>query len=161
MTPQNHRDPQPAPATATGGPGRGREGLQRPSPVFLWNSVPSVVWGFTLLEMVLALVLFAVGTVAVMDLLHRAQLGSADGERVMIATQLAQRRLEELRATVYASLADESKASISSPSGFDRFSRKVEVTTPYTNLKQVVVTVYWTGAGGETNVSLQTYRSNI
>ena len=109
----------------------------------------------------LALVLFAVGTVAVMDLIHRAQFGQADGESVMIATQLAQRRLEELRNTAYASLTDESKASISSPSGFSRFSRQVTVTTPYTNLKQVVVTVYWTGAGGETNVSLQTRRSNI
>ena len=49
---------------------------------------------------------------------------------------------------------------ITSPSGFSRFSRQVTVTTPYTNLKQVVVAVYWTTVGGETSVSLQTYRSN-
>ena len=116
---------------------------------------------FTLLEMMLALVLFAVGTVAVMDLFHRAQAGATDGENVLIAMQLAQRRLEELRNVSYGSLANEAKASITSPSGFTRFSREVTLTTPFTNLQQIVVTVYWTGIGGETNVSLQTYRSGV
>ena len=116
---------------------------------------------FTLLETVIAVVLFAVGTVAVVEVLHRAQAGAADGENVLIATHLAQRRLEELRNTAYASLANETKASIASPSGYSRFSRQVTVTTPYTNLKQIVVTVYWTPTGGETSVALQTYRSNI
>lgn len=111
--------------------------------------------------MMLAIVLFAVGTVACMDLLHRAHLGINDGENVLLATQLAQWRLEELRNNTYASLANEAKASIASPAGFSRFSRQVTVTTPYANLKQVVVTVYWNAPGGETNVSLQTYRSNI
>lgn len=111
--------------------------------------------------MMLALALFAAGTVAVMDLLHRAQAGTTDGENVLIATQLAQRRLEELRNVTYASLASEAKASLTSPSGFTRFSREVTVTTPYTNLKQIVVTVYWTGPGGETNVSMQTYRAGV
>ena len=117
--------------------------------------------GFTLLETMLALALFAVGTVALMELLQRAHAGIADGESILIASHLGQRRLEELRNTAYSSLTNESKASVSSPSGYSRFSRQVTVTTPYTNLKQIVVTVYWTGPGGETNVSLQTYRSNI
>ena len=117
--------------------------------------------GFTLLEMMLAIVLFAVGTVACVELLHRGQAGSTDGENVLLATRLAQWRLEELRNTAYASVASESRASVSNPSGFSRFDRAVTVTTPYTNLKQVVVTVYWNGPGGETSVSLQAYRSNI
>ena len=117
--------------------------------------------GFTLLELMLALVLLAVGVLACVDLMHRAQAGSTDGENVLIASHLAQARLEELRNVAYASLADEAKAGISSPSGYSRFSRQVAVTTPYTNLKQVVVTIYWTTAGGETSVSLRTYRSNI
>lgn len=117
--------------------------------------------GFTLLEMMLALALFAAGTVAVVELLQRAQAGVGDGESVLIAAHLASRRLEELRNTAYASLANETKASIASPSGYSRFSRAVTVTTPYTNLKQLVVTVYWTATGGETNVSLRTYRSGV
>ena len=117
--------------------------------------------GFTILEMMLALMLFAIGTSIVMDLLHRGQAGASDGENVLVATHLAQQRLEELGATAYSSLANESKASISNPSGFSQFSRDVTVTTPYTNLKQIVVTVYWNAPGGETNVTLQTYRSNV
>ena len=117
--------------------------------------------GFTLLELMLALVLFASGTVALVELLRQTEVGRTDGENILLATHLAQRRLEELRQTAYSSVSDESKASVSSPSGFTRFSRQVAVTTPYTNLKQVVVTVYWNAPGGETNVSLQTYRANL
>ena len=104
--------------------------------------------------------LFAVGTVAAAELLQHAQATAAEGENVVIGTYLAERRLEELRNVSYANLANEAKASVSSPSGYSRFSRQVTVTTPYANLKQIVVTVYWNAPGGETNVSLQTYRSN-
>lgn len=116
---------------------------------------------FTLLEVMLALALFAASTVSIVEVMQRAQAGTGAGESVLIATHLAQRRLEELRNTAYGSLTDESKASVSSPSGYTRFSREVTVTTPYTNLKQIVVTVYWTSAGGETSISLRTYRSNV
>ncbi len=117
--------------------------------------------GFTLLELMLALTLVGLGTVGLLEAMARAQTGSTDGENLVIATQLAHRRLEELRNVAYANLVDEAKAVIASPSGFSQFSRQVTVTTPYTNLKQLVVTVYWTAGGGETNASLQTYRSNI
>ena len=104
--------------------------------------------------------LFAVGTVAAVELLQHAQANATEGENLVTATYLAERRLEELRNVAYANLANEAKASVSSPSGYSRFSRQVTVTTPYANLKQIVVTVYWNAPGGETNVSLQTYRSN-
>lgn len=114
---------------------------------------------FTLLEMILAMVLFAVGTVALMTLMQRGQAAMTNGENVLIATQLAQRRLEGLRNVSYVSLVSEAKTSVTSPSGFTRFSREVTVTTPSANLKQEVVRVFWNGPGGETNVALQTYRS--
>lgn len=107
----------------------------------------------------LALVLLAVGTVSAAELFQRAQMGSVDGEHTLIATRLAQRRLEELRNLAYANLASEVKATITTPSGFSRFSREVVVTTPQPNLKQVVVRVLWSGTGGETHVALQTYRA--
>jgi len=110
--------------------------------------------------MMLALVLFAGATVALVELMHRAQAGATDAENVLLATHLAQRRLEELRNVSYASLLSEAKASVTSPSGYSRFSREVAVTTPDASLKQVVVTVSWNGPGGEALVSLQTYRSN-
>ena len=117
--------------------------------------------GFTLLEVMLALVLFATGTMAVMDLLRCSQAAMAEGENVAVALHLAQRRLEELRNTAYGSVANEAKAAIASPAGYSRFNREVTVTTSYTNLKQVVVTVSWNAPGGEASISLQTYRSNV
>ncbi len=107
------------------------------------------------------MVLFAVGTVAVIDLIQKSQQGVNDGENVLIATHLAQRRLEELRNTAYGSLTNESEASILSPSGYSRFKRQVAVSTPYTNLTQIDVTVYWDAQGGKANVHLSTSRSNI
>jgi prepilin-type N-terminal cleavage/methylation domain-containing protein len=127
------------------------------------NSAFRIARGFTLLELMLAMSLLATGTIAIVELIQRAQMASRDGEQVLIATYLAERRLEELRNVAYASLASEARASVSSPSGFTQFDRQVTVTTPFTNLRQIVVTVYWDAPGpaGETNVSLQTYRSNI
>ena len=113
-----------------------------------------------MLEVLLAVALLAGGVVALMELFQMAQAGSTDAESALTATHLAQRRLEELRNVAYANLTDETKAEVSSPSGFSQFKREVKVTTPYTNLKQVVVNVYWTTTNGETSVSLQTHRSN-
>lgn len=98
---------------------------------------------------------------AAVEVFQRAQAGSSDGENALIATYLAHWRLEELRNVAYGSLASETRADISSPSGFTYFEREVTVTTPYTNLSQIVVTVYWTAAGGDASVSLQTYRSGV
>ena len=117
--------------------------------------------GITLLEVMLGIVLFAGGTVAVIGAMQQAHEGIADGENLLIASHLAQRRMEELRNASFGSLADEDETPISSPSGYTRFRREVEVTTPHTNLKQVVVTVSWDTPEGEADVSLQSYRSNI
>lgn len=119
-----------------------------------------VLRSFTIIELVIALMLLSAGVVTMMELFHRAHLAVADAESALTATHLAQRRLEELRNAAYAGLTNEAKASIGSPSGYSRFSRQVTVTMPYTNLKQIVVTVYWSTPLGEVNVSLQTYRSN-
>lgn len=114
---------------------------------------------FTLLELVLSLTLVATGTVAVGELMQRAHIGQGGGERVLTATYLAQRRLEELRNVVYADLASETKATVASPAGFTAYQREVTVTEPSANLKEMVVTVSWTVPGGEANVALRTYRS--
>lgn len=115
----------------------------------------------------LALMLFAAGTVAVMELLHRAQLGSNDGEGTWLATARAQECMESLRNVAYASLTVGSDV-LTSVSGCDAGiaelrsgNRSVTVTQPETNLKQVTVTVSWTVQGGTTNVALQTYRSGV
>jgi prepilin-type N-terminal cleavage/methylation domain-containing protein len=125
--------------------------------------------GFTLLEMMLALALFAVGTVAAMDLLHRGQTATTDGENTLLALSLARRCQEALRNVAYASLAGQANTVCTVPSGasFSRFTRTVTVTpmtstSPYNtaNLTQVDVQIAWPtqGASGTTNVTLSALR---
>ncbi len=126
--------------------------------------------GFTLLELMIALVMFAVGTLAAMEVFHRTQAGADDGEYVLLATNLAQQCAEALRNVAYASLIVGSSvmSSVSgcgsSVSGMPSGSRSVTISQPYTNLKQVRVTVTWTppGSGANTtNVALQSYRAGV
>ncbi len=125
---------------------------------------------FTLLEMMIALVVFAVGTLAAMEVFHRTQAAADDGEYVLLATNVAQQCAEALRNVAYASLTVGSgvMSSVSGcgtgVSGMPSGSRSVTIATPYTNLKQVTVTVTWTppaSSGQTTNVALQTSRSNV
>ena len=126
--------------------------------------------GFTLIEMMLAMVLVAVGTVAALELFQQAQAGSTDGEFSARATYLSQECLEALRNQTYAGLTVGSGvlSSVSgcgsSASGLPQGSRSVTVTEPYVNqLKRLAVTISWTGigSGSASNVVLYTYVSNI
>lgn len=120
--------------------------------------------------MMLALALFAVGTVAAMDLLHRGQTATTDGENTLLALSLARRCQEALRNVAYASLAGQANTVCTIPSGasFSRFTRAVTVTpmtstSPYNTatLTQVDVQIAWPtqGASGTTNVTLSALRS--
>lgn len=124
--------------------------------------------GFTLLEMMLALVLFAVGTVAAMELFHRAQAGSTDGENILLATQIAHGCQAALRNVAYGNLAAQADTVCTIPSGaaFSRFSRTVTVTpqtttAPYNtaNLTRLDVRIFWNTPGGTTDVTLSAIRS--
>ncbi len=112
--------------------------------------------GFTLLEILLTLVLFAAGVVGIAGLFGYALDGSLDAEYTEIAVNLAQARMEEVRNITYASIADEAKAQVA---GFLLFQRQVGVTEPLADLKQVTVTVYWQFKGKEVNEQLVTYVS--
>ncbi len=116
----------------------------------------------------LALVLFSIGTVAAIELVPRAQAGARDGEYVLLATYRAQECLETLRNSTYASLTVGGDMSGvngcgTSVSELPSATRSVTISaTPYTNLRQITVTVSWTPPGsGSTNVAVQTYRSGV
>ena len=113
--------------------------------------------GFTLLEVLLAVVLFTAGVVIITGLFSAALVSSVDPENTGIAMTLAQKRIEEVRNLSFdTGILSESKAAVS---GFAGFQRSVNVTTPYTDLKQVTVNVYWSYKGGETTTTLVTYIS--
>ena len=112
--------------------------------------------GFTLLEILITLLLFSVGVIAVSGLFSSAISAGSDAESTAIAMNLVQERLEELRNKDYLSIANESKAAVS---GYPLFRRQVAVTEPLADLKRVRVDVYWTAPGGEASVFAETYVS--
>jgi len=113
--------------------------------------------GFTLLEILIALVLFAAGVVAIVGLFSTGIIGSVDAENTTVAMNLAQARMEEIRNLDFdTGIINEAKADVTD---FPGFQREVTVTEPETELKLVTVTVYWTLKGGEVDVPLTTYIS--
>ena len=117
--------------------------------------------GFTLLEVLVAIVLLVVGVAVLVGLFSNALIGSSDAENTTIAMNLIQGRMEEIRNLGFSNIIPESKADVS---GFPEFQREVAIYDPegdptVNDLKQVTVTVYWTFKGNEVKISAVTYVS--
>lgn len=113
--------------------------------------------GFTLLEVLVALIILTVGIVSIVGIFSKGIVGSVDAENTAIAMNLAQRRMEEYRNLDFdTGVVNEAKAAVS---GFPGFQREVVVAEPQTALKQVTVKAYWSYKGGEVTVPLVTYIS--
>ena len=116
--------------------------------------------GFTLLEVLLAVTLFATGVVMVTGLFSTGLISSVDPEMTGIAMALAEKKIEEIRNLNFdTGIIPEAKAVVTDVPGITGFQRSVDVTTPNTDLKQVTVSVYWSYKGSETTTSLITYIS--
>lgn len=93
-----------------------------------------------------------------MQALNTGLFVSGDNESELIAVNLVREKAEDIRNKTYANVVNEAKAVVS---GFADFQRDVVVTTPQSNLKQVIITVYWNTQSAELNYSVVTYVSNI
>lgn len=113
--------------------------------------------GFTLLEVLLAVILLTVSFLVLTEGLTLGLVAASDSESMLIATHLAQEKLEEIRNRSYGAIASETKAPVS---GYSAFEREVTVTLPQANLKQVSVDVTWLHKTDELKVNLVTYVSN-
>jgi prepilin-type N-terminal cleavage/methylation domain-containing protein len=115
---------------------------------------------FTLLEMMLAVVLVAMGVSAALLAFSRGIFAANDAADLRTGNALAQAKIEALQNTSFGSLANETRAAVS---GFTGFEREVTVTSSPgstdSNFKQVVVTVYWT-LTGELSTALTMYVAN-
>lgn len=117
--------------------------------------------GFMLFEVLIVAVIIAVGVAVLIGLFGNVLIASSDAENTLIAMNLAQQRMEEIRNLAFTGITDESKADVS---GFSGFQREVALAAPavdpdMSDLKQVTVTVYWTFKGDEISVPIETYIS--
>lgn len=114
--------------------------------------------GFSLLEVMLTIILFGTGLAMLLQVVSTCLFVGGQNEDTIIAANLVQEKIEELRNAAYSTIASEVKAAVT---GFSAFERQVDVTIPQTGLKQISVTVYWFAKAAETSTNMVTYVSDI
>jgi type IV pilus assembly protein PilV len=99
--------------------------------------------GFTLVELMIALVVLSVGLTALAALQISAIKGNAFSKRMTTAVTIANAKLEQVKNTSYANIQSESSTQVTAANM--NFTRQVTVTndSPAPNTKTVNVTVTW------------------
>ncbi|MDP2942009.1 MAG: type II secretion system protein [Candidatus Omnitrophota bacterium] len=116
--------------------------------------------GFTLIELLIVIVLFSAGAVSLLQIFSMTIYGGSENQNTLIATALAEEKMEQIRNTAYGSVVDEARAVVPNYTFFER-EVVVDDNTPVTNMKQVTVKVYWIERPGDVMISLVTYVSSI
>lgn len=111
---------------------------------------------FTLLEVLVATIIFVVGVVALMQAFSRGIYASSDVEDTGIAVNIAQGKMEEISNMNFADIVSSGPTQ---DANFPRFSVRVAAATG-NNPMQVDVTVSWNTKGGQASVVLTTLASD-
>jgi general secretion pathway protein I len=111
--------------------------------------------GFTLLEVMVALVVLAITLLVLLELRNRDIQQNAYSARLTTATLLAQERLTALELSGPLELGETSGTF----PGYQEFAWKVRVaTTSWEFVREVTLSVFWNPAGPEEQVALTTYQ---
>ncbi len=111
--------------------------------------------GSVLLEQLVAMVILAIAAASVFSLLSLGYLAAAMAQDVTVATNLAQRKLEETKAADYAVAVSLRRQAADAPA-FSGFEWAIDVLEQQPGLKEVLATVYWKARGRERSVRLVT-----
>lgn len=110
--------------------------------------------GFTLLEVMIALVVLAIGLLGLASLQIMAIKGNSYGQQMTVASTLAQSQLEQLRRSTGALTNGEDN-----PVGLNgvRYTRTWTVTpnSPQSGVTTVLITIKWTGPMGEGSTAIR------
>jgi type IV pilus assembly protein PilV len=100
--------------------------------------------GFTLIEVMIALVVMSIGLTALAAVQISAIRGNDFSKRMTTAISIAEAKMEQIKSSSYANILSESSIQITQSNM--HFTRQVTVTNniaPLTNTKTVNVTVSW------------------
>lgn len=115
--------------------------------------------GFTLLEVLIATVIFTVCMVTLIWAFNAGVFAAAAIENVELAVGIAQAKLENIYGTT-GGVPDESRHDVSldgfTGSIYSNKNFQTEVVTDDNDPEQVKVNVYWDTKGGETSIALRT-----
>lgn len=118
--------------------------------------------GFSLLEVMLALLLFGTGLVFLLQIVSAGLFVGGQNENTIIAANLVQEKIEEIRNATYATLSTVTPAV--EVSGFPAFTREVivnDLVPAQTGLKQITVNVNWYAKNSLMTTTTVTYVSDI
>lgn len=110
--------------------------------------------GFSFIDVMLALVVLTIGVLALADLQVISSRSNTSSKSTTAAISLAEKKMEEIKGTVYTSVAAEPPTQVTA-SGLT-FTREVQVTTnsPVVNATTVKVIVTWSDASGTHTVPM-------
>lgn len=111
--------------------------------------------GFTLMEVLIAIVLAAGGLMVLMQLMSVAIFADSSLEYSLAALNLANEKLEELKDSRYSSVVSAAESPMPGFSWVE--DRVVTVSEIDPGLKDVQVEVRWLQRGGRQSVRLRTY----
>ena len=104
--------------------------------------------GFTLVEILVALVILGIGIFSVMAMLSSSVKGNAQARKMVRAINIAEREIEEF-------LADGTCSCDSTQGAYVCESNSTSMSVPHCR-----ITIKWQSYGQDKEVSLQTLRSN-
>ena len=113
--------------------------------------------GFTLVEVMIAIVILTIGLLALASVTVMVIKGNSLNKMMTTATTLANQQLETLKNTSYNSVASSSEWS--TVTGFSGYERRWQVTTSG-NQKAIVMEVRWLWLGSYHQVTLNTIISS-
>ncbi len=107
------------------------------------KSSMSIEEGFTLIEIMVALVVMSIGLTALAAVQISAIRGNAFSKRMTTAVSIADEKLEQIKSMPYVDIVSESSTQITQSDM--NFTRQVTVTNniPLANTKTINVTVNW------------------
>jgi prepilin-type N-terminal cleavage/methylation domain-containing protein len=112
--------------------------------------------GFTLIEVMIALVIMSIGLTALAAVQISAIRGNAFSKRMTTAVSIAEARMEQIKNGSYASIIPESAIQVTQSNM--NFTRQVAVTnnSPLANTKTINVTVSWSERSKSPSVPITT-----
>jgi type IV pilus assembly protein PilV len=107
------------------------------------KSLISTEEGFTLIEIMIALVVMSIGLTALAAVQISAIQGNAFSKRMTTVVSIADEKLEQIKSSSYVDIVSESSTQITQSNM--NFTRQVTVTnnSPLANTKTINVTVNW------------------
>jgi general secretion pathway protein I len=118
------------------------------------------VRGFSLLEMLAALSLFAIVASAVVTLASQSMRRTIENRHGTQAALLIQTELERLRELDYPNVVAGTTMTSMAGQSYSMVTA-VAADTPAANMKQVTVTVSWTGPEGARSYAVQTILTDV